>query len=218
MPDPSEFKILRDEMAKIIADSKKKDRICSELELIISKQGLEISELQLVNSELQKRLTYYENPHSPPSQNSIPSQQRKTRNKTKSDTNDIPKKSGQKPGHKGDSHNRKSSETIHNRPKRCSRCGSANINDFKLTTKQITDIPFIPKCKTVTYVNHYCVCTNCNGVTKPESIGIHGTSLGPKMLCFAINLWNNGLSLDSIRDMLDMFDARMCKTTVYPGS
>ena len=40
------------------------------------------------------------------------------------------------------------------------------------------------------------------------------TSLGPKMLCFAINLWNNGLSLDSIRDMLDMFDARMCKTTV----
>ena len=53
-------------MAKIIADSKKKDRICSELELIISKQELYISELKLAISELQKRLTYYENPHSPP--------------------------------------------------------------------------------------------------------------------------------------------------------
>ena len=178
-------------MAKIIADSKKKDRICSELELIISKQGLEISELKLINSELQKRLTYYENSHSPPSQNSIPSQQRKTRNKTKSDTNDIPKKSGQKLGHRGESHNRKSSETIHSRPKRCAICGSVNIDDFKLTTKQITDIPFIPKCKTVTYVNHHCVCTNCNGVTKPESIGIHETSLGPNLLCFITKLWDS---------------------------
>ena len=83
MPDPSEFKILRDEMAKIIADSKKKDRICSELELIISKQGLEISELKLAISELQKRLTYYENPHSPPitKLHSIPTKKDSQQNK-----------------------------------------------------------------------------------------------------------------------------------------
>ena len=86
-------------------------------------------------------------------------------------------------------------------------CGSKKIKDSKIISKQITDIECIPECKTTTCVMHECICADwyvstftpestrlvghyrhktcylldlyadCNAITKPESIGLEGTSL-----------------------------------------
>ena len=229
MLSSTEFKILPDEIAKIIADNKKKDKIISKQASIISEYKALLFEQQSlisthtpiiheqasVISKLEKRLAYYENHNSPPSQNSILSQERKKRVSAKSNTDATPKKSGRKSGHKGQSHNKKSSKTIKKRPDKCGTCGSKKIKDSKIISKQITDVEYIPECKTTTYVMHECICMDCNAITKPESIGLEGTSLGPNILCILTNLWNNGLSLESIRDMLNIHNAGMCVKQPY---
>ncbi len=103
MLSSTEFKTLSDEIAKIIADNKKKDKIISKQASVISEHKALLFEQQSaiskytptihkqasVISKLEKRLAYYENSNSPPSQNSIPSQERKKRVSAKSDTRDY---------------------------------------------------------------------------------------------------------------------------------
>ncbi len=120
MLSSTEFKILPDETAKIIADNEKKDKkrskqssvisehkaLLFEQTSVISKYTSTIHKQASVISKLEKRLIYYENHNSPPSQNSIPSQGRKERVRV-SNTGNTSKKSGHKSGHKGQSHNQK---------------------------------------------------------------------------------------------------------------
>ncbi len=80
MVNSVQFEILRDERAKVITDNKKKDRLIEELVGNDNKNHKIIEELvstlSAVKSELidaKRRIAYYENPHTPPSQNNIPS-------------------------------------------------------------------------------------------------------------------------------------------------
>ena len=73
MPEPGEFKILRDEIAKLISINKKQAAENNELRSIIEQESVTITQLVAKNTELEKRLSYYENPHAPPSHKNIPS-------------------------------------------------------------------------------------------------------------------------------------------------
>ena len=75
----SDVKILRDELAKIIADNKKKDSVIEEQVRALEEGKKTTAELIMKIDMLERRLVIYENAHSPPSHNSVPAQQKKAR-------------------------------------------------------------------------------------------------------------------------------------------
>ena len=132
----SEVKILRDELAKIIADNKKKDSVIEKQACVLDEGKKAIAELIMEIDMLKRRLIIYENPHAPPSNDSVPAQQKKARSakgakpseQAEGKTAGIP---GRKSGHTGVSHHRRSKETVHHRPDKCSKCGGASISDVR---------------------------------------------------------------------------------------
>ena len=88
---------------------------------------------------------------------------------------------GRRPGHTGISHHRRSKEAVYCRP---DRCGGTGLLDVRITARQITDIPKMPKAAVVTRACHRRACSDCDAVTVPKSPRINGTSLGPNLLAF----------------------------------
>ena len=216
----SDVKILRDELAKIIADNKKKDSVIEKQACVLDEGKKAIAELIMEIDMLKRRLIIYENPHVPPSNDSVPAQQKKARSakgakpseQAEGKTAGIP---GRKPGHAGVSHHRRSKETVHHRPDKCSKCGGASISDVRTTTKQIIDIPEMPKAAVVTHVSHQRVCSDCKTVTVPKPPGINGTSLGPNLLALLTSVWGKAVSVGNATTLLnDTFGAGLCKTAV----
>ena len=216
----SEVKILRDELAKIIADNKKKDSVIEEQARVLDEGKKAIAELIMEIDMLKRRLIIYENPHAPPSHGSVPAQQKKARSakgtkpseQAEGKTAGIP---GRKPCHTGVSHHRRSKKAVHHRPDKCSKCGGTSLSDVRTTTKQITDIPEMPKAEIVTHVCHQCVCSDCETATVPKSPGIKGTSLGPNLLAFLTSVWGKAVSVGNATTLLnDTFGAGLCKTAV----
>ena len=216
----SDVKILRDELAKIIADNKKKDSVIEELIRIVEEGKKTTAELIMEIDMLKKRLMIYENPHVPPSNDSVPAQQKKARSakgaksseQAEGKTAGIP---GRKSGHIGVSHHRRSKETVHRRPDKCSKCGGTSLSDVRTTAKQVIDIPEMPKAAVVTHVCHQCVCSDCEAIIVPKSPGIKGTSLGPNLLAFLTSVWGKAVSVGNTTTLLnDTFGAGLCKTAV----
>ena len=216
----SDVKILRDELAKIIADNKKKDSVIEEQARALEEWKKTTAELIMKIDMLERRLVIYENAHSPPSHNSVPAQQKKARSakgakpseQAEGKTAGIP---GRKPGYIGISHSRRSKKTVHHKPDRCGRCGGASISDVRTTAKQIIDIPGMPEVTVVTHMCHQCVCSDCKSVTIPKSLGIKATSLGPNLLAFLTSVWGKAVSVGSVTTLLnDTFGAGLCKTAV----
>ena len=133
-----------------------------ELRTIIKTQDKKIQKLE---SELEKHKV---KPNEPPG--SKPDYLKETSQKPKT-------KSGQKKGHKGIS--RISPTEIHKfveyEPNCCKHCGSDKIKEIKQRTKVISDLEFQVINSKETY--HDMKCSNCNKITKPQSI--HGTSKSP---------------------------------------
>ena len=216
----SDVKILRDELAKIIADNKKKDSVIEELIRIVEEGKKTTAELIIKIDLLERRRMIYENPHAPPSHGSVPAQQKKTRSakKTKSSEQIEDKAAGapgRKPGHTGVSHHRRSKEAVHHRPSKCDRRGGTGLSDVRTAAKQVIGIPEMPKAAVVTYVSHQCVCSDCEAVTVPKSPGIKGTSLGPNLLAFLTSVWGKAVSVGNATTLLnDTFGTGLCKTAV----
>ena len=216
----SEVKILRDELAKMIADNKKKDSLIEELIRIVEEGKKTTAELIMKIDLLERRRMIYENPHAPPSHGSVPAQQKKTRSAKKTKPSEqIEDKAagtpGRKLGHTGVSHHRRSKEAVHHKPSKCDRCSGTSLSDVRTTAKQVIDIPEMPKAAVVTYVSHQCVCSDCEAVTVPKSPGIKGTSLGPNLLAFLTSVWGKAVSVGNATTLLnDTFGTGLCKTAV----
>ena len=124
----------------MIADNKKKDSMIEEQARVLDERNKAIAELIMKIDMLERRLIIYENHHAPPSHGSVPAQQKKAcsakgakqSEQAEDKTVEIP---GRKPGHTGVSHRRRSKETVHHRPDKCSKCGGASISDVHTTTK-----------------------------------------------------------------------------------
>ena len=106
---------------------------------------------------------------------------------------------------------------------KCSKCGGASLSDVRTTAKQMVlvwdplYIPQMPKATVVTHVSHQCVCSDCETVTIPKLPGISGTSLGPNLLAFLTSVWGKAVSVGNVTTLLnDTFGAGLCKTVVTP--
>lgn len=74
-----EIKILRDELATVIADVKKRDSVIEQLADALAEEKRSNAEKDTAIDILERRLRIYENAHFPPSHGSVPAQQKKTR-------------------------------------------------------------------------------------------------------------------------------------------
>ncbi len=99
--------------------------------------------LQLVeeNKDLQKRLSYYENPHSPPSKDSLEWRKQKVDARKNRDSDSSKSKRGGIPGHNGGTQKFNPTSTIHHKSDTCPKCGSADISQTKIHKRVMVEIP-----------------------------------------------------------------------------
>ncbi len=193
MPD-SETKILRDELARTIAELGRKDRTIADKDLTIvglTEQLAEVTAektmLTAENQQLKQHIKYYENPHTPSSQNSIPTRQKKTAAAKAS--GNVPAsakaKPGRRQGHKGISHKRMPTEFVKHCPKKCDKCGSTNMKKPKrMFSKTVTEIPKRPKPVTTQQHTAYKrECADCGHVCMEDDRdwNVPGTEFGPNI-------------------------------------
>ena len=227
MSNNSEIKILRNEIAKVIANNatltnviEQQKQDLNQQNIMITELRLEISELRLINTNLKKHIKYYENPHTPPSANNLLEQKKKSdAKKAKTDSNANSKtgtKPGRKDGHQGISHNRRSTKTIHHtQDNGCDKCGNKVLTEKSKHQKQIIDIEFIPNVETVTHISYKYICKCCgNTIDTAPKCNSKGTSVGPKLTALSITLWDAGNSLESIKNVFSFFNVNVCKGTI----
>ncbi|MGI0045721.1 MAG: IS66 family transposase [Nitrosotalea sp.] len=150
--------------------------------------------------DLEKRLSYYENAHSPPSRDSIYwREQKKERRK------DNPSKPGQKPGHAGTTHNLRPASTIRHTTSRCHKCGSTNITETTHDSRTIAEIPE-PQPYTVTqHIIQSYICNDCGKTTTADAYIPQKGSLGCNLVAAITSLWSARLPLKKISKIIESF-------------
>jgi transposase len=157
-------------------------------------------ELEIKIKKLESKLSYYENPNSPPSSDSIYWRKQKKERKTENHS-----KPGQKPGHKGTTHSFKTTKTINHTTEKCSRCGSKNIIQ---TTQQSRIIAEIPKPSPITVTKHVIpsyLCKNCGVVTTVAGIIPKKGCLGFNLIGIITSLWSARITVRNIAKMIQSF-------------
>lgn len=176
-----------------------------------------VERLKAENARLARSDRYHNGPHAPPSQNSILAIQRKARRRASKAGSDGggTKRPGRKKGHEGVSHRRKSEETVLHMPERCHSCEIGGPEVVRRTVKQYVDVLAILRCAATTHVEYECRCAECGAVSEGKfEGGTEGTSMGPNLLTLAVRLWDKGISIGNIRDLLVAFGARFSKAAV----
>ncbi len=157
-----------------------------------------ILKLQEEIRHLKLKLTYYENPHSPPSSNSLEWRKQKRDAKKKRDTGSNKSRRGGIPGHKGTTQKFTPTKTKHHYSSNCPKCGSANIYKIKTSKRIMVGIPEpVPYTVTEHTVYQYN-CNKCyNHFQADDTLPPHG--------CF------DG---SAIREVVGMFSKRMPYDTI----
>ena len=221
MPPQSEFKVLRDSLAEEIRSGRGKDAVIGELATFAVNLVSVMVQMEAEMGQMRQRLNLYENPHSPPSKESIAWKQEKRERAAKARAEAGSGKAeprnmgGAKEGHRGVSHGRKAAETVHHVPEKCGNCGRAEfVKDVHAVNKLITDIPRLPKAVTKAHVAHRVTCAECGADTQAPTPGIDGTSIGPSAGAVALAVWSLGNSIDAVRAVLEMCGIRASKSAV----
>ncbi len=157
-----------------------------------------ILKLQEEIRQLKLKLTYYENPHSPPSNNSLEWKKQKRDAKKKRDTDSNKSRRGGIQGHKDATQKFIPTNTNHHKSSNCPKCGSLNISQSK-TSKRIMVGITQPVPYTVTeHVVYQYDCNKCyNHFQADDKLPPHG--------CF------DG---STIREVVGMFSKRMPYDTI----
>ena len=157
-------------------------------------------ELEIKIKKVESKLSYYENPNSPPSDDSIYWRKQKKERKIENHS-----KPGQKDGHKGTTHSFKPTRTINHTAKKCSKCGSKNIMQ---TTQQTRIIAEIPKPQPITATKHVIpsyLCKNCDSTTTVSGVIPKKGCLGFNLIGIITSLWSARITVRNIAKMLKSF-------------
>ena len=182
----------------------KRCRSCDDKAKRLKELETKNKELETKNKNIESRLQYYENPHSPPSSNSLLWKKQK---KSKRSNNPTTSKPGQKPGHKGVTHNFKPTQTIHHKSDACSKCGSKKIIQTKQTTRIIVEIP---KPQPVTVTKHVIpsyMCNDCNTAHTAQCNLPKKGCLGFNLIGAIVSLWSARIPVRNISKMISVFNS-----------
>ena len=138
------------------------DKIIIQLQEEIRQLKIIIEKLVESNKDLQKRLSYYENPHSPPSKDSLEWRKQKQDAKKKRDSDYSKSKRGGIPGHKGATQKFIPTSTQHHKSSECPKCGSTNILQTKTRKRVMVGIPQPLSYVTTKHVLYQYNCKKCS--------------------------------------------------------
>ena len=174
-----------------------------------------VERLKAENVRLTRSDRYHNGPHALPSQNSISAMQRKVQRRAAAAAVGAAKRPERKKRHKGVSHCRRSEETVFHMPERCTECGLCELEVSKRTEKQYVDVSAIPLCTVTTGVKYECRCARRGAVSERKFGGTtEGTSMGSNLLTLAVRLWDKGVSIENIRNLMAAFGSRFSKAAV----
>ena len=156
--------------------------------------------LQLVeeNKDLQKRLSYYENPHSPPSKNSLEWRKQKQDAKKNRDSDSSKSRRGGIPGHNGRTQKFNPTKTQHHKSDTCKTCGSADISQTKTHKRVMVEIPPPIPYVVTEHILYQYNCKNCSDNFKTDG------NLPP---C-------GNFDASAIREVVSLFSKRMPYDTI----
>jgi transposase len=185
------------------------DKIILELREENKKLREEINQLRSVvetlvksNNELQQKMTYYENPHSPPSQNSLTWRQQKKEAKEKRDANHESGRGGIT-GHKGATQKFISQKTQHHESSGCPECGSLNIRKTKIKKRIMVGIPE-PRPYTVTeHILYEYDCKDCDSHFQTDGNLPPQGSFDGSAVREVTNMFSKRMPYDMIRESLN---------------
>ena len=157
-----------------------------------------ILKLQEEIRQLKLKLTYYENPHSPPSSNSLEWRKQKRDAKKKRDANSNKSRRGGILGHKGATQKFIPTKTKHYKSSNCPKCGSANITQTKTHKRIMVGITQpVPYTVTEHVVYQYDCNKCCNHFQADDKLPPYGNFDG-----------------SAIREVVGMFSKRMPYDTI----
>ena len=134
-----------------------------------------ILELQEEIRQLKQKLAYYENPHSPPSSNSLEWKKQKRDAKKKRDIDSNKSRRGGIPVHKGATQKFTPTNTKHHKSSNCPKCGSANISQSKTSKRIMVGITQpVPYTVTEHVVYQYDCNKCCNHFQADDKLPPHG--------------------------------------------
>ena len=137
------------ELAKAMADRLgEKDAQIAEIKKAMAErlgEDARIAELEAAVAKLGASDAYHNGPNSPSSSGSMSSRKRAKEEADRRAKNGI-KKPGRKKGHAGVTRKIKADKTVHHRPERCNRCGSADLHETTVTSKQTSMCPIYKTC------------------------------------------------------------------------
>ncbi len=169
MSTASEFKALSKELACVKAELQKTQ---GELDIERAASAMQHAEDAARIKQLEQRIKYYENPHSPSSQNSIPTRQKKAAAAAGA-SGRAPARPGRRPGHEGISHRRTPTRYKTHVPDMCGACNGRDLTDPVPTgTRMATDIPEIPEPVTTQHYFTRRKCRKCGAITTTNGDGL----------------------------------------------
>jgi len=184
---------------KIILELKQENK---RLSLLV--KDLMKSNESLVNTinKLEQKLTYYENPHSPPSQNSLLYRKQKSEKRQNKD-HDGKSNRGGIAGHKGATQKFIPQKTTHHELSACPKCHSTHITQIKTKKRIMVSIPPPKQYITTEHVLHRYSCRTCdnefqNDGNLPPTGNFDGT-----VIRNVVDMYSKRMPYDTIRESLD---------------
>ena len=226
----SETALLREELVKVTKEFKnrleKTDKVVKDLTDKLARRDVEIDRLSLALADRDRRLAYYENPHVPPSKDSLYNAERAAFRKEmakedeaekakldgeqadaaqdpdepRGDLKENASRRGPPMGHAGASHQNKAEKTVELKMRRCRKCGSRKIDHLSPKIKMVYDFADDGTMRVVcvAYVIDRAACRACGQVGTAGMPTLRGTSLGPKALGFVYEYYYKRSTDDTI--------------------
>lgn len=189
------------------------EKIILELREENKRLQLLINDLIKSNDELQQKLAYYENPHSPPSQNSL--QWKKQKAEKRQNRENGKSKRGGMPGHKGATQKFTPQKTQHHELSACPRCHGTNITAIKTKKRIMVSIPPPQQYVVTKHVLHKYSCRTCNNEFQTDgNLPPIGNFDGP-VIRSVVDMFSKRFPYDTIRESLqEQNGLRITNTTV----
>lgn len=171
-----------------------------------------INDLIKSNDELKQKLAYYENPHSPPSQNSLSWRKQKAEKRQK---NNGKSNRGGVPGHKGATQKFIPQRVQHHELFACPKCHGTDITQIKPKRRIMVAIPPPQQYEVTEHILHRYNCKNCNVTFQndgnlPPTGNFDGT-----VIRNVADMYSKRMPYDTIRTSLqEQHGLRITNTTV----
>ena len=172
-----------------------------------------INDLVKSNDELQQKLAYYENPHSPPSQNSL--QWRKQKAEKRQNRDHGKSNRGGVLGHKGATQKFIPQKTQHHELSTCPKCHGTNITAIKTEKRTMVSIPPPQQYEVTEHILHEYNCKTCNVTFQNDGNLPPAGDFDGTVIRNVVDMYSKRMPYDTIRASLqEQHGLHITNTTV----